>query len=133
MRSAARHRVVARHTYGEVKGAVLVWIVSMVFSVMVHLLLLFKEVRPRFNIQIVDKFVSTNLDTVRYIQFLKCHRIVNPFPWIPDYEEYYEEKVYYNLNSLYLADTTFSNALYNGRKISYTHFTHGSTYEWWHS
>jgi hypothetical protein len=88
--------------------------------------------RTIFNIQIVDKFVSTNLDTVRYIQFLKCHRVVNPFPWIPDYEEYYEEKVYYNLNSLYIADTTFSNALYNGRKISYTHFTHDQTYEWWH-
>lgn len=69
-------------------------------------------------IEIADKNLSANLDTVfynQYIQTLKYTSVLQD--WV--YESYNEEVSYTKLDSLYFSDTTYYSTLYNGRKISY--------------
>ncbi|MEE4255394.1 MAG: hypothetical protein V2I47_00005, partial [Bacteroidales bacterium] len=72
---------------------------------------------------IVGRDESSGGDTITYTRFVKQYTIITSGP--EGYEEFYENRVVYNANSLCFADSVYYTDDYNGRKISLLDYTIG--------
>ena len=69
------------------------------------------------NIEITDKVFSMNNDSITYTQSVVKFTV--PGYGGPSYENYNETFTVTDLSTLLLADSVYTDSLYNGRKISY--------------
>lgn len=70
------------------------------------------------NIEILDKYYSTNNDTIHDYQYVKTAFESSDEPWL-HYDYYHESISYTNLDSYYIADSVSVGSIYNGRKLSW--------------
>ena len=76
----------------------------------------------RKNHLITDKIFSIDSSSVTYTIFIeKISRNFDYPDWV--FASYYNDVIYDNLDSFYVADTIYYSSNYNGRKISFSEFT----------
>ena len=70
------------------------------------------------NIEVLNKTYSPDSSSVTYYQFVQRGTHLSEYPHYT-FEEYYETVTYEDLDSVFIADSVYSNANYNYRKQSY--------------